>query len=74
MYDPWVSAEDAVHEYGIRPVAELMHDAYDGIVLAVAHMQFKTLTAAELRSFGKAKHVLYDLKYVLPASASDLRL
>ena len=74
VYDPWVSAEDAVHEYGIRPVAELMHDAYDGIVLAVAHEQFKTLTAAEIRSLGKAKHVLYDLKYVLPAFASDLRL
>lgn len=74
VYDPWVSADEAVHEYGIRPVTEPADNAYDGIVLAVAHEQFKCLTEAELRRFGKADHVLYDLKYVLPASASDLRL
>lgn len=74
VYDPWVSADEAVHEYGIRPVTEPVNNAYDGIVLAVAHEQFKSLTEVELRRFGKAEHVLYDLKYVLPASASDLRL
>lgn len=74
VYDPWVSADEAVHEYGIRPVTEPVNNAYDGIVLAVAHEQFKSLTEAELCRFGKADHVLYDLKYVLPASASDLRL
>ena len=30
--------------------------------------------AAAIRKLGKAEHVLYDLKYVLPADESDLRL
>ena len=30
--------------------------------------------APAMRALGKPKHVLYDLKYLLPAEASDLRL
>jgi UDP-N-acetyl-D-glucosamine/UDP-N-acetyl-D-galactosamine dehydrogenase len=74
VYDPWVSAEEAKHEYGIDPVAEPQTGVYDGIVVAVAHHQFKTLGAARLRSFGKPTHVLYDLKYVFSAAESDIRL
>jgi UDP-N-acetyl-D-galactosamine dehydrogenase len=29
---------------------------------------------AAIRKLGSATHVLYDLKYLLPAEASDLRL
>jgi UDP-N-acetyl-D-galactosamine dehydrogenase len=74
VYDPWVKAGEAMQEYGIAPVPEVEMGAYDGLVLAVAHEQFKVLSELEIRSFGKPSHVLYDLKYVLPAAASDLRL
>lgn len=74
VYDPWVNAGEAMQEYDITPVPEVEMDAYDGIILAVAHEQFKELSEFEIRSFGKPSHVLYDLKYVLPAAASDLRL
>jgi UDP-N-acetyl-D-galactosamine dehydrogenase len=74
IYDPWVSIEEAQHEYCITPVLEPGVGAYDGIILAVAHSQFKILGAANIRAFGKAKHVLYDLKYLLSAEESDLRL
>jgi hypothetical protein len=30
--------------------------------------------AAAIRALGKPEHVLYDLKYLLPAADSDLRL
>jgi UDP-N-acetyl-D-galactosamine dehydrogenase len=30
--------------------------------------------ADAIRAFGKPEHVLYDLKYVLPRHAADLRL
>ena len=72
--DPWVDPAEAVHEYGIALTTQPEAGAYDGIVVAVAHHQFKALGAEGLRAFGKPDHVLYDLKYVLPASASDLRL
>lgn len=73
-YDPWINATEAQHEYGITPVSEPDAGAYDGIVLAVAHKEFAAMGAEKIRALGKPAHVLYDLKYVLPASAADLRL
>lgn len=74
VYDPWVSVEDARHEYGITPVCQLEAASYDAIIVAVAHNQFKTMGALALRALGKPQHVLFDLKYVLSAEDSDLRL
>lgn len=56
------------------PVSEPRPGAYDGIVLAVAHDQFRKLGAKAIRGFGRDPHVLYDLKYLLPPESSDLRL
>ncbi len=74
VYDPWASAEEAQHEYGITPVTQPQPGTYDGIILAVAHHQFKSMGAAAIRALGKPSHVLYDLKYLLSAEESDLRL
>ncbi len=74
VYDPWISAEESEHEYGITPIAKLPAGEYDGIIVAVAHHQFKAMGEATIRALGKKAHVLYDLKYILPADASDLRL
>jgi len=74
VYDPWVEAEEAVHEYGITPVAKPDEGKYDAVILAVAHHQFKDLGAEGIRKLGKPEHILYDLKYVLSPAESDLRL
>jgi UDP-N-acetyl-D-galactosamine dehydrogenase len=74
VFDPWASTAEAEHEYGITPVQQPELGAYDAIIIAVAHHQFKTMGAAAIRALGKPEHVLYDLKYLLPASGSDLRL
>lgn len=74
VYDPWISAEESEHEYGITPIDKLPAGEYDGIIVAVAHHQFKAMGEAAIRALGKKAHVLYDLKYILPADASDLRL
>jgi UDP-N-acetyl-D-galactosamine dehydrogenase len=74
VYDPWIDPESAQHEYGIAPVQEPKHGQYDAIILAVAHRQFKEIGAAGMRRFGKEKHVLFDLKYVLPKADTDIRL
>lgn len=74
VYDPWVSFEEAQHEYGITPIAEPAVNTYDGIILAVAHNEFRALGAENIRKYGKGEHVLYDLKYLLSAAESDLRL
>lgn len=74
VYDPWVTVEEAQHEYGITPIAKLDNENYDAIILAVAHHQFKDMGAAAIRALGKPASVLYDLKYVLSTQEADLRL
>ncbi len=74
VYDPWVDANEAQHEYGITPVTNLEQGQYDAVILAVAHDQFKQMGAVQIRALGKPEHVLYDLKYVLDAKEADIRL
>ena len=73
-YDPWINTAEAEHEYGITPIAFPKAGEYDAVILSVAHKQFVEMGVEQIRSLGKATHVLYDLKYILPADASDLRL
>ncbi|MCW9014377.1 MAG: Vi polysaccharide biosynthesis UDP-N-acetylglucosamine C-6 dehydrogenase TviB [Gammaproteobacteria bacterium] len=74
VYDPWVDPDEAQHEYGITPIKQPEQGTYDAIILAVGHDQFKKLSAAEIRAFGKKNHVLYDIKYVLNTNDVDGRL
>ena len=74
VYDPWVDKAEAEQEYGIKPINEPQQGAYDAIVVAVAHDQFKQLGAETIHGYGKQQHVLYDLKYIVPAELCDLRL
>ena len=74
IYDPWIDAAEAEHEYGIQPITELKNGEYDAVILAVAHEQFKAMGAAQIRALGKVNHVLYDLKYIFSQAESDLRL
>ncbi|WP_213686654.1 Vi polysaccharide biosynthesis UDP-N-acetylglucosamine C-6 dehydrogenase TviB [Acinetobacter sp. WY4] len=74
IYDPWVDPKEVEHEYGLAPVNALKNNEYDAIVLAVAHDQFKQMTAAEIHALGKSKHVLYDLKYLLENDGLNIRL
>jgi UDP-N-acetyl-D-galactosamine dehydrogenase len=74
VFDPWVSVPEAQHEYGITPVSQPQAGQYDAIILAVAHQQFKAMGAQAIRALGRAENVVYDLKYLLAAADSDLRL
>lgn len=74
VHDPWVGLEEARHEYGIDLIATPETGAYDGVLLAVAHDEFSKKGAVGLREFGRPNHILYDIKCMLPASDSDIRL
>ena len=74
VYDPWVDKDKANLEYGVKPVSYPEDGKYDAIVLAVAHDEFKKMTAKQIRMFGKDNNVLYDIKYLLNANESDKRL
>jgi len=74
VYDPWVDKDEAVHEYNIKPIDSPEQGKYDAILLAVAHDEFKELSLEQIKSFGRDRHVLYDIKYLLNANEVDGRL
>ncbi|MDQ7733399.1 Vi polysaccharide biosynthesis UDP-N-acetylglucosamine C-6 dehydrogenase TviB [Halomonas sp. SpR1] len=74
IYDSWANSEEVQEEYGLKLETDLIEGVYDAIVLAVDHSEFKEWGAGKIRSFGKEKHVLYDVKHVLTKNESDLRL
>ncbi len=74
VYDPHANPDEARKEYGLELIDTPQPATYDGMILAVAHQEFREMGAKALRSFGKTGALLYDLKYVLPATDADLRL
>ena len=74
VFDPQVNPREAEAEYGVRPVAQPEAGTYDATILAVAHREFSELGVEGIRAWGKPEHVLFDLKYLLPKEAVDLRL
>lgn len=74
VFDPWVRIDDAQKTYGIQMIKEPPDGAYDAIVVAVAHQEFRLMGASAVRAFGKPNHVLYDLKHVFGELDSDIRL
>ena len=74
VYDPWVDKDEVIHEYGIKPIDQPVEGKYDAVLLAVAHDEFKELSLAQIKAFGKDNHVLYDIKYLLKANEVDGRL
>ena len=74
VYDPVASDETCREEYGFGLVSELEQGRYDGIVLAVAHEEFRAMGVDAVRALGADDHVLYDLKHLFTADESDLRL
>ncbi|CAB1277081.1 Vi polysaccharide biosynthesis UDP-N-acetylglucosamine C-6 dehydrogenase TviB [Candidatus Nitrosacidococcus tergens] len=74
VYDPWVDTKEAQDEYGLTLVTELRQNYYDGIILAVAHHQFKEMGVEYIRALGKPKSILYDVKHLLPKEDVDGRL
>lgn len=74
IHDPWASPAEALHEYGLTLTATPQVGNYDGILVAVAHQQFRDLGADAIRKWGRANHVLYDIKYAFETDQADLRL
>ncbi len=74
VYDPWAEKEEVEHEYGFSilcSIDELQGRQYEGVILAVAHNQFKEL---DFISFRKNGAVVYDVKGILGANLADRRL
>lgn len=74
IFDPWVDPTEASHEYGLSVIAQRPVEKYDGIIVAVAHQQFQSMSQEEYRALTKEESIIYDLKYVLSSDFADIRL
>ncbi len=74
VHDPWVDPAEAEAEYGIRPVELPGSAPYHALVIAVAHRQFRAMTAADFRCLCVDQGVIYDVKHLLAEGESDGRL
>jgi len=74
VHDPWVDPAEAQKEYGLALVEYPAPQTYDGVVLAVAHDNYRDAGIKALRHYGRADHVFCDLKSVFGRDESDLRL
>lgn len=74
IYDPWADAAEMKHEYNVELTKDPQANQYDAIIIAVAHEQIKQMGIDKIRSFGKANHVLYDVKHLFSKTEVDGRL
>ena len=69
VYDPLANPTQALSEYGIELVQEILLSDYQAVLLAVQHQAFRALDIKTSRQC-----VVYDLKGVLPRKKVDKRL
>ena len=74
IMDPCCDPLEAAQEYGLVVNKTADKEAYDAILVAVAHDEFKKMGINSVRALGRSEHVLYDLKYVFPKDDVDIRL
>ena len=74
VYDPWVSKKEAFKESKVELISNPKVGHYHGIIIAVAHQEFKKMGINKIRSFGENNHILYDLKHIFSLEEADLRL
>lgn len=74
VYDPWADHEEAMEEYDISLIDRPQEGAYDAIIMAVGHNEFREMGVEQIHQLGKKEHVLYDVKYILPKDQIDGRL
>ncbi len=74
VYDPWISFDKAKEEYKISLICDLQKDTYDGVIMAVAHNEFRIMGVEYVRDLCKINGIIYDLKYIFKSSDSNITL
>ncbi|MEX0291103.1 MAG: nucleotide sugar dehydrogenase [Flavobacteriaceae bacterium] len=71
IYDPWAEPKEVDHEYKLAITRELPGEAFDAVVLAVAHREFLNI---DFSSILKENGILYDVKGILSNDVVSGRL
>lgn len=70
IYDPWANPQEVMHEYGVKVLNELSDKKFDGVVLAVAHDEFKKINISNMKK--QDASIIYDVKGVTDVFDSRL--
>ena len=68
IFDPWANKEEVKKEYQLESTQEKPSGSFDAVLLTVAHKEFLAL---DFDSITNKKHIIYDVKNILPASMKD---
>ncbi len=71
VFDPWASAQEVMHEYGINVTNQLPDKTYSAIILAVSHNEFKDIDFSKLK---EKNSIIYDVKGFLNPNLINARL
>ncbi len=74
VYDPLADTEEVERTYNIRLAESMPRGPFDAVVLAIKHDSIAAMPPETFRQMLVPGGLLYDLKSVLPISASDVRL
>ncbi len=66
VHDPWADPEESLATYGIELTPSPQPGAYDAVILAVAHDEFRAKTAESLCALCAEGGIIYDVKSLLP--------
>ena len=69
VYDPWADKQEVEQEYGIKLTDSARFEAYQAIVLAVAHDEFKQLNIVKSKD-----QIVFDIKSFLDPEIVDGKL
>ena len=74
VHDPWADAAEATDQYGLKLLSDIAPGVYDGVIMAVAHDEYRALGIKGIRAVLKPNAPVFDVKGILPQGESDLRL
>ena len=74
VFDPWADKEEVLHEYNLNLITDIKEidiSKYSGVLLAVAHNEFKNMDFLMMKKKGT---VVFDVKGILSRDLVDDRL
>ena len=73
LEDNTIDKIEVKNSHGISLIKKPKLKNYDTVLIAVAHDEFKKLSIKKIMRFCKKKHLIYDLKNILPENNSNIK-
>ncbi|MDA7814590.1 nucleotide sugar dehydrogenase [Candidatus Pelagibacter sp.] len=72
--DPLADKKAVSSEFNLRLIDKPLKNKYDGIIIAVAHNQFKSIKFKSLQELCKQRSIIFDLKNIFPNNKKTIKL